>query len=302
LKFEGFTDLESSVQFGQFQETPPPVQTANPPVQTMNPPAQETNPPVQETNPPRIGTDSTTSGLVSLTAPRAEAPLESLPEVELLETPPLGPENPLGNLAQAPATHRPTTNPPAANPPAWKPVRKRRWALIATLAILFAGPIILGLEYRLSHSYSLRQAQNAQLDSAGIDKSNHAPSAGPAASVITPAPPDNSAQVATPGPTAVREGPQAKPTPRQELAYAMHLAQQTAEHIKKGEASMFDPDLGDEVNDVLRLRGELGLPNALVCKPGSGPDTSGPLGPWNKLQAILHPENYPGCETRVEKP
>jgi hypothetical protein len=283
LKFDGFTELESSVQFTEFQETPPPAQPA--PL------------PVQETPPPRIETHGTTSGLVSLTAPVAQAPLESLPEVELLETSPLGPEPPQKNLAKAPAT-----NPQPTNRPPWKPVRKSRWRLIATLAILFIGPIILGLVYRLSDLHSLRQTQKAQHESAEIDKSNQTPAAGPTASVDTPAPPDNSADVASPEPAPAREVPPAKLTPQQELAVAMHQAKETAEHIKKGEASIFDPDLGDEVNDVLRLRGELGLPNKLICKPGSGPDTTGPLGPWNKLQAILHPENYPGCEARVEKP
>jgi hypothetical protein len=278
LKFEGFAELESSVQFIEFQETPPPIQTANPPV--------------QETEPSRLETEGTTSGLVSLTAPVAEAPLESLLEVELLETPPPGPPNPLGDQAKAAATHR----------PARKPVRKGRWAIVGTLAILMVGPIFLGVEYRLSHWYSARQLEKAQRPSAEIDKSNHAPAAGPTASVNTSAPPDNSAEIAPLGSTPVREGPTTRQTLQADLAYAMRHVDETAKRTKKGETSFFDPDLADEVNEVLRLRGELGLPNALVCKPGSGPDTSGPLGPWNKLQAILHPEKYPGCQARVEKP
>lgn len=278
LKFEGFAELESSVQFTQFQETPPPIQTANPPV--------------QETPPPRIETDGTTSGLVSLTAPMAEAPLESLLEVELLETPPPGPPNPLADQAKA----------AAANRPARKPVRKGRWAIIGTLAILIVGPIFLGVEYRLSHWYSARQLEKAQRQAAEGDTSNHAPAGGPTASVSNPAPPANSAEIAPLGPTPAREGPTARQTLQADLAFAMRQVEETAKRTKKGETSFFDPDLGDQVNEVLRLRGELGLPNALVCKPGSGPDTSGPLGPWNKLQAILHPEKYPGCETRVEKP
>jgi hypothetical protein len=278
LKFEAFAELESSVQFIQFQETPPPIQTESPPV--------------QETKPPRIETDGTTSGLVSLTAPVAQAPVESMLEVELLETPPVAPQNPLGNLARA----------AAANRPAWKPVRKGRWALVGTLTILFVGPIILGLGYRLSDLYSLRQTQKAQRESAEIDQSNNTPSAGPTAGVIAPAPPANSAQIAPLGPTPVQEAPTTRQTLQADLAFAMRQVEETVKRTEKGQTAIFDQDLGDQVNEVLRLRGELGLPNALVCKPGSGPDTSGPLGPWNKLQAILHPEKYPGCEARVEKP
>jgi hypothetical protein len=278
LKFEGFAELESSVQFIEFQETPPPIQAANPPV--------------QETEPPRIETGGSTSGLVSLTAPVAQAPVESLLEVEPLETPPLEPQNPLGNLARAAATNR----------PAWKPVRRGRWALIGTLAILFVGPIFLGVEYRLSHWYSLGQTEKAQRESAEIDKPNHAPAAGPTASVIAPAPPANSAQIAPLGPTPVRQDPTTRETPQGDLAFAMHQVEETVKRMEKGQTAIFDQDLGDQVNEVLRLRGELGLPNKLICQPGRGPDTSGPLGPWNKLQAILHPEKYPDCEARVEKP
>jgi hypothetical protein len=242
---------------------------------------------------PNTEADGSTSGLISLTPAVREAPVESLLEVEPLE-PPLESETRLGDLAKAATSNKPVR----------MSARKSPWMIVKVVGFLLAGPIIFGVGYHVAHSYSLRQIEKARREASleNVDSkyaSPASPSAAANAAVHSDAKTSELDPLAgTPG----HEGPKPKETLQGDLAFAMHQAEGTVKRMEKGETSIFDQDLADQVKEILRLRGELGLPNRLICKPGSGPDTSGPLGKWIELQAILHPERYPGCEARVEKP
>ena len=297
LQFQSFAELESSIQFEEMtplaMDTGASASGPASPTHAVDEAAAESLPEVEALEAsPDAQAEGSTSGLISLTPVVARAPVESLLEVQPLEPPPPESDIRLGDLAKAAAN----------NTPVRMAARKNPWTIVKVIGFLLAGPMVFGVGYYITHTYSLRQMEKARREAPpeNVD-SNYASPARPMATVNAPTPPANSAETDPLQGAPIHEGPKTKETLQGDLAFAMHQAEATVKRMKKGETSFFDQDLADQVKEILRLRGELGLPNQLICKPGSGPDTSGPLGKWNELQAILHPENFPGCEARLAK-
>ena len=219
--------------------------------------------------------DAPASGPVSPTPVANQEPDEEADEVPpeeiVLDPDPPEPEDAIEDLAKVTTANKPTR----------KTARGSPWPVGAVVALLLAGLIVLGVAYRISHRNSFPQAQKIQREPAG--ENDNSRNASPAKPVVS-LPPEDKADL------------EAK------LSEAMAKAEKIANSGRDeplSEASC--KELNSEIDEILRLRGDLDLPNSLIRDPDFGAEYSGPLASWNELQMILHPEKHPGCQVRVVK-